>query len=313
MRRESPHETAERRPHPVGPLLDPLRLRVRRALSHLPSPAAEFILFGLKQAWACLFAGLMLGLLIGTKLVWQPDWPLYRYDFLFIAAVAIQIAFLALKLESFDEAKVILIYHVVGTMMELFKTHMGSWSYPEPAYVRIDGVPLFTGFMYASVGSYLARVMRIFDMRFANYPRFFWTALLAIAIYANFFAHHFAFDARWLLFAWTVLLYGRVRIYFKIDREWRWMPLILAGLLTATFLWIAENVGTSTGTWLYPGNRGWLVSLQKLGSWYLLLNISFFLVTLVNRPRPPDSGSAVPATAPLRPLPEPAPGGSAAG
>jgi hypothetical protein len=28
------------------------------------------------------------------------------------------------------------------------------------------------------------------------------------------------------------------------------------------------------------------VSLQKLGSWYLLLTISFMLVTIVNRPRP---------------------------
>ena len=279
--------------HPVGPLLNPLRLRVRRALAKLPAPLAEFILFGLKQAWACLFAGLMLGLLVATKLVWQEDWPLYRYDFLFIAAVVIQVAFLALKLESFDEAKVILIYHVVGTIMEIFKTHMGSWTYPEPAYVRIDGVPLFTGFMYAAVGSYLARVIRIFDMRFTNYPRFVWTALLAVAIYANFFLHHFWWDTRWLLFAWTMLLFGRVRIYFKVDRDWRWMPLIAAGLLTATFLWIAENVGTATGTWLYPGNRGWLVSLQKLGSWYLLLNISFFLVTIVNRPKPLDAEASV--------------------
>jgi uncharacterized membrane protein YoaT (DUF817 family) len=272
--------------HPVGPLLNPLRLRVRKALGRLPAPLAEFILFGLKQAWACLFAGLMLFLLIATKLVWQEDFPLYRYDFLFLAAVLIQAAFLALKLESLDEAKVILIYHVVGTIMEIFKTHMGSWTYPEPALIRIDGVPLFTGFMYAAVGSYLARAIRIFDMRFENYPRFLWTVALAVAIYANFFIHHFFWDFRWLLFLWTVLLYGRVKVYFKVDQAWRWMPLIAAGLLTALFLWVAENVGTATGTWLYPGNRGWIVSIQKLGSWYLLLNISFFLVTLVNRPRP---------------------------
>ena len=77
-------------------------------------------------------------------------------------------AFLALKLESFDEAKVILIYHVRRHGMEIFKTHMGSWTYPEPAVIRIDGVPLFSGFMYAAVGSYLARVIRIFDMRFTQ-------------------------------------------------------------------------------------------------------------------------------------------------
>lgn len=284
-----PPKTESALSHPVGPLLNPLRLAVRALLARLPAPLAEFILFGLKQAWACMFAGLMLSLLILTHLIWQPHWPIYRYDALFVAAIIIQIVFLALKLESLDEAKVILIYHLVGTAMEIFKTHMGSWTYPEPALIRIDGVPLFSGFMYAAVGSYLARVIRIFDMRFTPYPRFVWTALLALAIYVNFFSHHFVVDVRWLLFAWTLLLFGRVRIYFTVDREPRWMPMIVAALLTAGFLWIAENIGTATGTWLYPGAGGWRpVSLQKFGSWYLLLTISFVLVTIVNRPRPPD-------------------------
>lgn len=172
--------------------------------------------------------------------------------------------------------------------MEIFKTGVGSWTYPEPAVVRIGGVPLFSGFMYAAIGSYLARVIRIFDMRFSNYPRFAWTAALCAAIYLNFFSHHFLPDVRWLLFLWTLVLFGRVRIYFTVDRVQRWMPLILAGLLTAFFVWVAENVGTATGTWLYPGVGHWrMVSLQKLGSWYLLLTISFVLVTIVNRPRPP--------------------------
>jgi uncharacterized membrane protein YoaT (DUF817 family) len=270
-----------------------LRLRARRLLARLPEPLAELILFGLKQAWACLFAAIMLGLLVATHFVWRPDWPIHRYDALFAAAVLIQIAFLALRLESLDEAKVILIYHVVGTAMELFKTHMGSWSYPEPALIRIESVPLFSGFMYAAVGSYLARAMRIFDMRFTRYPPLGWTILLAIAIYANFFSHHFLPDLRWLLFAGSLLLFGRVRIYFTVDSKARWMPMIVAGLLTAFFLWIAENIGTATGTWLYPGTVGWHpVSLQKFGSWYLLLTISFVLVSLVNRPRPPDAVGA---------------------
>ena len=41
------------------------------------------------------------------------------------------------------------------------------------------GVPLFSGFIYASVGSYMARVIRIFEMRFAPYPPFWITYLLA--------------------------------------------------------------------------------------------------------------------------------------
>ena len=82
--------------HPLGPLLAPFRHRVHAALDRLPAPLAEFVLFGLKQAWACLFAALMLALLIGTDLVWRPDWPVYRYDALLFAALLIQFAFLAL-------------------------------------------------------------------------------------------------------------------------------------------------------------------------------------------------------------------------
>jgi uncharacterized membrane protein YoaT (DUF817 family) len=281
---------APREPHAVGRHLNPLRLRIRAGLARLPAPLAEFILFGLKQAWACLFAAIMLGLLIATKLVWQPDWPIHRYDALFVAALVVQVGMLLLKLESLDEAKVILIYHIVGTVMEIFKTHMGSWSYPEAAIMRIDGVPLFTGFMYACVGSYMARAIRIFDMRFTHYPSLAVTAPLAIAIYVNFFSHHFTIDLRYLLFLWTALVFWRVRIYFTVDHAARWMPLLVAALLTSFFLWVAENIGTLTGTWIYPGQSGgWRpVSLQKLGSWYLLLVISFVLVTLVDRPRPPD-------------------------
>jgi uncharacterized membrane protein YoaT (DUF817 family) len=241
--------------------------------------------------WASLYAGLMLALLIGSKLTWQPDWPLARYDFLLAAAIFIQASFLLLRLETPKEALVIFVFHVVGTVMELFKTKMGSWTYPEPSLLRIDGVPLFTGFLYATVGSFMARSIRLFDMRFARYPDLSLTIILALAIYVNFFSHHFILDARYLLFAGTLALYGRTMIYFRPANRIFHMPLFLAAFLTAIFLWIAENVGTLTGTWLYAGQKGWqLVSFGKLGSWYLLLYLSFVLVTLVHRPRDIDPG-----------------------
>jgi len=86
------------------------------------------------------------------------------------------------------------------------------------------------------------------------------------------------------------VIFWRVRIYFTVDRVARWMPFLLAALLTGLFLWIAENIGTWTGTWLYPSQKVWhWVSFGKLGSWYLLLVISFVVVTLVDPPRPPDN------------------------
>jgi uncharacterized membrane protein YoaT (DUF817 family) len=280
-------------PERYAPWLGAAHQRVRAALERLPPRLAEFLIFGFKQGWACLFGGLMLAALVATKLVWQPGWPVARYDALLLIAVAIQAGMLAFRLETWEEAKVIFLFHLVGTAMEVFKTAMGSWAYPEPSLLRIGGVPLFTGFMYACVGSYMARVIRLFDMRFAAYPPFAATVSLAAAIYLNFFTHHWLWDARYGLFAATLAVYGRTRIWFTVDAAPRWMPLLVAALLTSIFLWIAENVGTLTGTWIYPhqAGAGWRpVTLHKMGAWYLLLVISFVLVTLVHRPRGLDAG-----------------------
>lgn len=253
------------------------------ARARLPFWLAEFVMFGLKQAWACLFGILLLAGIILSKAVWQPGW-VARYDALVVWAVGLQVLFLALKLETWREARVILLFHLTGTAMEIFKVSAGSWAYPEAGVLKLFGIPLFSGFMYAAVGSYMARVIRIFDMAFAPYPPFWTTMSLAAAIYVNFFAHHFLPDIRLGLFAATVLLFGRTRIWFTIGARRYWMPLVLAAFLSSLFLWIAENVGTGTGTWVYAGNDGrhW-ASLSKMGSWYLLLYVSFVTVTLEYR------------------------------
>jgi uncharacterized membrane protein YoaT (DUF817 family) len=260
--------------------------RIRRAVeAYAPPPgwrswAYEFLLFGFKQAWACLFGGLMLALLLGTRMVWPDHAPIARYDVLTVAALGIQIAMLAFRLETWAEARVILAFHIVGTAMELFKTAIGSWTYPEPSLLHIGGVPLFSGFMYAAVGSYLARVWRIFDFRFTAYPSRRASQVLAMAIYANFFTHHWMFDLRWGLMAAMVWLFGSTRVYFRVWRVHRWMPLLLGWFLVALFIWFAENLSTFSHAWLYPSQRlGWtLVSPEKLGAWLLLMYVSFVLV-----------------------------------
>ncbi|HWU79344.1 MAG TPA: DUF817 domain-containing protein, partial [Caulobacter sp.] len=248
--------------------------------------AYEFLLFGLKQAWACLFGGLMLALLVGTKLLWPEHGAIARYDFLVLASVAIQAALLALKLERWDEALVIFIFHVVGTVMELFKTAHGSWIYPEPSLLRIGEVPLFTGFMYACVGSYIARAWRLFDITFQRYPPFWSTHILAVLIYANFFTHHYVTDIRVGLFALSAILFGRSWFVFTPDQTARRMPMLMGFVLVSLFIWFAENLGTFAGAWIYPSQRdGWtLVPIEKMGAWYLLMLISFVLVTLTHRP-----------------------------
>ena len=252
--------------------------------TRLPGGVTEFVMFWLKQGWAALFGVLILAALIVTARVWQDDWPLARYDALLIWALALQALFLATGLESWKEVKVIFLFHLTGTAMEIFKIQAGSWAYPEPAVMKLGGVPLFSGFMYASVGSYMARVIRSFHMTFAPYPPFGVSVALAVAIYCNFFLHHFIWDARYLLMVLTVAIFGRTRIWFWIGTRRYWMPLPLAAFLSSVFLWGAENIGQATRTWLYAGKTAsdW-VSLAKMGSWYLLLFVSFTTVTLVFR------------------------------
>lgn len=240
----------------------------------------EFVVFGIKQAWASLFGGLLLALILATYLWYPVEWTLPRYDFLFFAAILIQVLLVVFRLEKPSEVKVILIFHVVGTLMELFKTHMGSWTYPEANLIRLWGVPLFSGFMYSAVGSYFARVWRSFELRFTHHPPIWSVGLLSLAIYINFFTHHFIMDFRWLLFAATAALFWRTRVYFKVWAQYRWMPLLFGFFLVAFFIWVAENASTFGAIWLYADQaQGWhLVKPAKLGSWFLLMIISWGLV-----------------------------------
>lgn len=60
-------------------------------------------------------------------------------------------------------------------------------------------------------------------------------------------------------------------MWFRLTRIHR-MPLVLAAFLSSLFLWIAEGVGTRSGTWLYAGQaEADPVSFAKIGSWYLPL------------------------------------------
>lgn len=228
--------------------------------------------------------------------IWAPLRPFIAAE----ARLAVHAALLAARLETWEEAKIILIYHLVGTAMELFKTATGSWIYPEPSLIRISGVPLFSGFMYSCIGSYLCRVWRLFDFRFTGHPSRRWLIGLSAAIYLNFFTDHYGLDGRLLLFGWAALLFALATVHFKVWRVHRSMPLLLGLILVSLFVWLSENVGTFTRVWLYPQQaHGWtMVSPAKLGSWFLLLIISYTLVSLIIRPR--EMGLGRSAAPPVR-------------
>jgi uncharacterized membrane protein YoaT (DUF817 family) len=242
----------------------------------------EFWVFTYKQAYASLFGGVLLFFILGTHF-WYPEnisEYLTRYDFLLLVAIFTQIFLLIFKLEEWREFRVIVLFHFVGLAMEIFKLHMGAWDYPESGFFEIMGVPLFTGFMYSAVGSYIARSWKIFDFKFSHFPSLITLTIISVLIYANFFLHHFIWDYRIILFLALFYIFRKSWVYFTVQKIPRKMPSLLAAFLLSFFIWIAENLGTFANAWTYPNQElGWqLVSFQKLGSWFLLMIISFVMV-----------------------------------
>lgn len=262
----------------------------------------ECAVFLLKQAWACVFGALLLVAIVVARLWYPDDAMIARNDALTVAAILIQAGMLVFRLESGRELWVVVLFHVTGTIMELFKTDAGSWSYDGEGLLRIGAVPLFSGFMYAAVGSYMVRVFRLHELRFTHYPARWATTVVAALIYGNFFAHHFVWDIRWVLLVAVVLLWGRTVMRFRVWRAVLRLPLLAVFAGVALFIWIAENIATWGGAWLYPHQEGgWeFVSPQKLVAWFLLMIISVVMVTWVYPPREPEE------------LVEPAPVGSEA-
>jgi uncharacterized membrane protein YoaT (DUF817 family) len=240
----------------------------------------EFLYFGVKEARACLFAGLFflsVFIIPRTGLIGIP-----RYDVLLIIALALQAWMVWAKLETLDELKAITVFHVVGFGLEVFKTSSGiqSWSYPDFAYTKLFGVPLFSGFMYAAVGSYMIQAWRLLDLRIRHHPPYWMASLVALLIYANFFTHHFIDDFRWYVAAGALGLYARSTVVFRpFDRD-RAMPLLVSFVLIGFFIWLAENISTFFSIWQYPDQLGaWsAVHVGKWSSWSLLVIMTFTII-----------------------------------
>lgn len=231
-----------------------------------------------------MFGAAMLGLLLLTQAVWTPHMPIARYDLLFAAALAIQAALWLSGLETRDEALAIIMFHAAGMVMEIVKTHYGSWVYPGDGVLWIGGVPLYSGFMYASVGSYMTRAWRLHRATIAPLGLPWSRAALAAGIYVNFFAKHFGSipDMRAVLFVLIALVYRRAVVRFDWGSRRGRAPLLAAFFAAGALVWVAENIATFAGAWMYPHQAdGWSpVGPQKFGSWFLLVIVSFELVVL---------------------------------
>ena len=136
----------------------------------------QFLRFGWLELVSCLFPACLFAALAISKYV---DLTIARYDALLIYCLGLTLLFWLVRLETWREVAVIFGFHLIGLGLELFKVQVGSWQYPGDAVTKIAGVPLFAGFMYAAVGSYLCQAWRRFDLRVSGY-RPIQTTILAV-------------------------------------------------------------------------------------------------------------------------------------
>lgn len=227
------------------------------------------------EAKCCLFPfALLLGLAV-TQKVTIPG--IARYDAMLVYCLLLRWAMVKLKLETLSELRVVTVFHALGLALELHRTSIGAWSYPDPGLLRIGQVPLYSGFMYASVASFLLQAWWRFRLSFERLPPWWLSVSLAAAGYASFFV--WPGGKPWLVLAILVSLV-RTTVHFDVgERRYR-MPLGLSFSLIGIFLWVAENLGTYLGAWRYPYQaNGWQpVEGTKALGWFLLTVVGFLII-----------------------------------
>lgn len=241
----------------------------------------ELLVFGAKCALSCLFPVFIFAILLLTKQFGIEGLP--RYDLMLLLCIGMQVLMVATGLETKDELKVICLFHLLGLAMEIHKVHHGDWSYPAFAYTKVFGVPLFSGFMYASVASFMTQSFRYFRTELHHWPRLA-AGIVGIAIYLNFFTNEYIPDVRWIIIPALFIVFWKTYVTFNTIRQ-RSMPIVLSFLCICFFVWIAENIAMFLGAWQYGHQQGsWeLVKLGIVGSWFLLVIVSFILVAELKR------------------------------
>lgn len=242
----------------------------------------QLALFGYLQALSCFFpVCIFLALALSNQL----HFGIARYDLLLLFCLGIQFIMYKTGLETRDEVYVITLFHIIGLVLEIYKVNRGSWSYPEEAVTKIAGVPLYAGFMYASVGSFICQAWRNLELDTMYWPRNLYAWIGAAAIYLNFFTNSWLPDMRLYITLGLVAIFWRTRFTFRLNHYTYRMHALLSFLLIGIFIWLAENIATFLGAWRYASQHaGWkMVSIHKITSWGLLVIISIILVGQLKR------------------------------
>ena len=196
----------------------------------------ELLAFGYKNAISCISPVFIFGMLAISRMFDPSILP--RYDFLLMVCVLAQIILFLSGIESKREVAVIFIFHGLGVLLEWHKVNVGSWSYPEEAYTKFFGVPLYSGFMYSSVASYICRAWDNFDLKIVQWPHSALAISVGAIIYLNFFTNAFMMDVRWHIIPALCAIFWKTKVEFNSNGVIRQMPMLLSFVLSGFFIWL---------------------------------------------------------------------------
>ena len=170
----------------------------------------DFWDFGLKQFRSAIFGITIILSLIVTTFIKIPH--LARYDTLLICVIVIQMILLVSKYERAYDLIPIMVFHVLGMILEIFKVKHGSWSYPDAGLFKIMDVPLYSAFMYSAIGSYIVRAIKEFDLEAINWPHWLMSIGISVLIYfaENIGSYFSAWTYYYQLKAWQFVDLGKI-------------------------------------------------------------------------------------------------------
>jgi uncharacterized membrane protein YoaT (DUF817 family) len=231
---------------------------------------------------AASFPGFVLGMIALTRFAQVPG--LHRYDLLLLCFLGWQLGMWLLKVETTREVAAIFLFHLMGVTLEMWKVAHGGWSYPEPGLSKVLEVPLYSGFMYASIGSFFLALWKRLELRMIAPPPVGPTLALTALAYVNFWTNVWLPDLKPLVVLLALPLFWRSRLQADLGRRVG-VPLLLVFPLLGGAVWLAENWGTAFGSWRYPRqDQGWTwVPEDKLLSWTVLVLVSVVIVWLLDR------------------------------
>lgn len=214
-----------------------------------------------------------------VALSWLPWFAGNRYEFLLAGCLILQAALFSLGIESKRELAAIALFHAVGVGLEWYKVSRGSWVYPESSVTKLFGVPLFSGFMYAAVASYMIQAHRRFELVFVHWPKPLTVLLISLVIYGHYFGASALPGVRYGALALVGLCFWKTRVEFTTTCR-RSMPMLAAFSLIGTAIYLCENLCTWIHVWEYPHQvDGWEpVAITKLSAWMLLSVVSLVIV-----------------------------------